>query len=283
MRLDEETKTRAWYALHTAVVEDPRVPTQKLRDIVKVVRNMKRQHKSTQVLVDKAFEDQILVGPRLYCNPGTGFALYTKEMKKNVEYISLVGQYSGLAISYTSDGNLQYADVINPSFPKKVTLESGLTPDEKAFFEEVTPERLPPDKKPQWDDTDWKVYHALRNPRQDFADVSQKLQMSCETVEERFEKIVKDCKVFLGFFPLGCKAYEHFLVTFTTEYETGIREWLQQLDRTSFLFKVDDMILVSLFHRHINRTCLKLVELEQIGVIHGFKWAIPFMDEIFLV
>lgn len=283
MRLDEETKTRVWYALHTALGENPRIPTQELRDIVKLVRNMKRQHKSSQMLVDKAFEDQILVGPRLYSNPGITVTLHTKEMNKKVEGISLVGQYSDLIISYTGEGNLQYADVVNPSFPKEVTLESGLTPGEKAFFEEITPERLQPDKIPQWDDTDWKVYHALRNPRRDFAEVSQELQIPYKTVEERFEKIVKDCKVFVGFYPLGYKAYNHFLVTFTSDYETGIREWLQQLDRTSFLFKVDDLILVSLFHKHINLTCLKLAELEQIGIIHDFKWAIPFMDDIFLV
>jgi hypothetical protein len=283
MRLDDETKQRVWYSLHTALVENPQTPTQELCDLVKVVRNMKRQHKSSQALVDKAFKDQILVGPRLYCNSGTNFALYTKEMKKKVEGITLVGQYSDLVISYTGEGNLQYVDVINPSFPEYITLESGLTPDERAFFDKITPGKLQPDKRPHWDDTDWKIYYALRNPRQDFTAVSQQLQIPRETFEKRFNKILNDCKVFLGFYPLGYKAYEPFLVTFTSKYETGIREWLQQLDRTSFLFKTDDLMLVSFFHRHINRTCLKLVQLEEIGIIHSFKWAIPFMDDIFYV
>lgn len=285
MPIDEKTRKKIDYALYRAYLENPRVTMKELFRIVGAMRNWKKHHYSAQKIVDKAFEDNILVGPHLYCNSGIHVTLFDKkgiEVKcgKDSIGITLVGQYSYLLISRADTGNLQYAEVVKPSFPAKVNLEGSMTAEEKKFFDQwfTTPQELNPDKKPQWDETDWKIYWAMRNPRKNFFEVGKELEMPWEIVKERFQKIVKDCKVFMGFFPLGYSTYDPLLITFTTDYETGIKKWLQGLDRSSWLFKVDDTIIVCLFHTHINLTCLKLSEMEQMGIIRDFKWAVPLFS-----
>jgi hypothetical protein len=55
-------------------------------------------------------------------------------------------------------------------------------------------------------------------------------------------KILKDCKSLVAFYPKGYSDYNRLLVTFKTEYETGLRESLGKLDRSSYLWKSDDTI-----------------------------------------
>jgi len=283
MPVDDRTKKKTDYALYRAVKENPRVTIKELFDVVKSVRNKKRKHKSWTSIIDESFKDQILVGPRLYCNSGIEVTLFDEgepEKEESDFGISLAGQYSYILFSPKKEGNLEYVELVNPKFPKKVTLESRITCDEKEFFDQcfAAPGMLTPDKNPQWDDTDWKVYWGLQNPRQNFFTVGKELGIPWDKVKERYEKILKDCKVLMGFFPLGYSRYDHLLVTVTTEYETGLQKWLHGLDRSSWLLKVGNTLIMYLFHTHINLTCLKLVEMEEMGILNDFRWAFPILE-----
>jgi hypothetical protein len=89
----------------------------------------------------------------------------------------------------------------------------------------------------------------------------------------------------MGFYPLGYSQYDPLLVTFRTGYETGVRKFLTGLDRSSWLFKVDDMLILYLFQTHINLTCLKFAEINDMGITEDFRVGIPLdMDrERFLI
>ena len=274
------------YALYRKYLENPRVKTRDLFRIVRALRNWKIIHGSAQAIVDNSFTDRILVGPYLYCNPGIRVTLYRREERREAEKrmnenstilgIPLLGFYSCVVFSRNSRDNLRYAELTSPSFPTKVNLEHSLTEDERRSLARIdTPEKLRKDPIPYWDDLDWKVYYAMKNPRRTFFRAAQDLQLPWKMVRERFWRIIKDCKIFMGFFPLGYGGYGQILVTFKTGYETWMRDWLCRLDRSSYLFAVDDTLIVYLFTTHVNMACLKLCEMEQIGVIRDFRVGFP--------
>jgi hypothetical protein len=283
--IDETTKTRVCYALHTVLKEDPTITMEELFLLVKTLRKMKIRHKSSRLLIEKAFEDLILAGPLLYCNPGVEITLFEEEHKRPEEnslvYMPLVGRYSYALFSHQKENNLSYAEVVSPSFPGKVVLEGSITDDEKLYFDQwfSTPGTLESDPIPQWDDTDWKVYRAMRNPRRDITEASKELHIPEEMVEERFYKILKDCKVFVGFFPLGYSRYNLSLYTITTDYESGIKKFLQGLDRSSILLKVGNMLFLYLFYTHGNLVGRKLCEMQQMGFINRLDWSALVMRE----
>lgn len=269
------------YILYTALLENPRMTMKNLIQIVKSFCNVK-QYSAAQRVVDNSFKGKTIVGPYLYCNAGINVTLFETDepTQKELEHsigIPLVCNYSYVLFSRNEKSNLQYAELVNPSFPSKVTLEGSITLDEKAFIDKCfcNPGTLEPDKPPDWDGTDLKIYQAMKNPRRRFFEVGKELQMSWKSVRDKYQKIIKDCKVFTGFFPLGYFTYSHLLVTMTTEYEQGVRTWLHGLDRSSWLFKVDNTLVLYFFTTHVNRACLKLCEMRQMGVMNGLKVALP--------
>ena len=93
---------------------------------------------------------------------------------------------------------MNYAEAIKPSFGENFVPENIKLDMEG---------KLPSDPFPEgWDDLDWQIYHLMRNPRVSFAKVSGKIKqsgkfdVSWKTIETRFKKIIKDCKVFVAFF-----------------------------------------------------------------------------------
>lgn len=285
----EERKKRVQYALCTTYLENPRVKLRDLLQVINALNNWKKTHRSAQALIDAAFREKVLMGPYLYCNQGVRATLFLNEERRQGEEkvkesstilgIPFLGFYSYVVFSRDDDSNLQYAELTKPSFPGKATLEQPLT-DEREFFTRNGGQKLGRDPIPGWDDFDWKVFHAMRNPRHSFLTVARELQVSWKVVKERFEKIVQECKVFMGFFPSGYSKYERLLLAFETDYESQMREWFCRLDRSSYLFKVDDTLIVYLFTTRVNVACLKFCEMEEIGIIRNFRVSFPGSNEI---
>ncbi len=283
MSIDDETRKHIDFALYRALKENPQITVKELFHIIASLRNWKKLHGSARRILDKSFEDKILIGPYLYCNSGIKITLFeekdtdVEELEEKDSFgILLTGWYSYLKISQDNGGTLSYAELVEPSFPARAILESSLK-GEREFIDHCfdTPGKLEPDNPVAWDDTDWNVYRAMRNPRRDLSEAAAELQIPCKTVEERFQKIVKDCKVFMGFFPLGYSNYEPLLITLRTDYETGIRKFLTGLDRSSWLLKVDDLLILYLFHTQINLTCLKFSEMSSMRLIYDINVGIP--------
>jgi hypothetical protein len=280
---ENETRECIEYVLLITLLDNPRITVRELSRIIASLRNWKLRG-SAQRIVDRLFTNEILVGPYLYCNSGMKVTLFQKkdmekgEVDKGDFSITLAGNYSSLQVSQNGKETVLYAELVKPSFPEKVALEGSIADNERAYFETWfrSPGRLKPDVIPDWDNKEWELYNAMRNPRQNFFDVGKKLQIPWKTVKERFQKIVRDCKVCMGFYPLGYSQYDPLLVTFKTRYETGMRKFLAGLDRSSWLFKVDDMLILYLFQTHINLTCLKFSEMNELRIIEDLRVGIPF-------
>lgn len=229
-------------------------------------------------LAKRAFERNIIVGPFLYCNYGFTVNIVRDDMnplktlkdlknEKSVTHaIALSGDDTLLVIS-RGGNQLSYADAIFPSFT------AGLDLCNFTFSKEGTLEKDPFPR--EWSPLDRDVFNAMRDPRVSFVDVGRILGVTWATARRHYMKIIEDCKSLVAFYPRGYGGYARLLVTFKTKYETGLKESLEKLDRSSYLWKFDDTIILILFVDDYNGTCEQFNVLEERGMIHNLRISIP--------
>jgi hypothetical protein len=234
---------------------------------------------TTSYLLKKAREEFIFVGPFIYCNSGITVDFVhdsddpltlLDQAKKDpavTRAVTLYGEYAFLCFKKGATF-LTYAEVISP------TLHSDFR---MADIELTEKGSLPVDPYPRcWDELDWKIYHLMRNPNISYPKVSAQLgrEVTWKTVATRYKKIVESCKVMMGFFPHGMNFYSQTFLTFKTGYEVNLREELQKLDRTSYLYKIKDTILLNLFLDNTAELNI-FVKLRKEGLIYDLKVSIP--------
>lgn len=261
-----------------AYQENPRVSTRVLHNKYSHYRN----RRSTTSLIREAKEKNILIGPRLWCNSGCDVEIYehvndpislleTVKQREEVTYATaLIGDPS--LICFKNGARvLTYAEAITPLFPaKKKITDISLETEGK----------LDADPYPYgWNETDWAVFHNMRDPTVSFMKVGKKLGISWHTVKNHYEKIVKDCKTWILFLPKGYDSYRQVYLLFKTEYEINLREELQKLDRTSLMYKFDDTILLHLFldeaFDNLHKYYRFFYGFDKKGIIHDLHVCIP--------
>ncbi|MGC1122920.1 MAG: hypothetical protein WBA22_17705, partial [Candidatus Methanofastidiosia archaeon] len=159
-----------------------------------------------------------------------------------------------------------YSEAIMPSFP------AGKQPHE---IYPTIKGILRADKYPNWNEFEWDVYKNMGNPRVSFVDVGKKLEVSWQTVKNHYDVIMKDAKVWLGFFPLGMNGYYHLFFSFETEYETGFKKELEKLDRTTFLFRGESKLFLFMYVENPQCLCRRFDELEKEGIVRDVRVSIP--------
>ncbi len=241
------------YRFYLEYIENPRIKNSELHEI----QNIYRAERSTGLLVKEALDEKIIVGPIIYCNCGIDVEIkFQNEIEDPIGYLDLCKSDSTVTRAVALFGEhslvcfkkgaslLLYAEAVKP------TIHSGFKLDDMELREKGS---LPTDPYPlRWDDLDWKIYDLMRDPKVSFSRVSGKLksagiQVTWKTIENRFKKIMNSCKVWVSFFPRGMDNYSQIFLTFSTDYETSLREELQKLDRTTYLYKIGNTILLNLF------------------------------------
>ncbi|MBU7011607.1 MAG: hypothetical protein HXS46_13030 [Theionarchaea archaeon] len=210
--------------------------------------------RATSNLLNDMRASKTIVGPRIWCNSGyevklvketneDPLILYEKLVQDpKVSYVMALEGYHNFLVFKNGATILKFAKAIVPSYPSKKTLYD-IDPTEKG--------KLPIDHYPEkWDEYDWRVYELMRDPNVKYWKVGQKIGMSWQTAKRRFWRIMKQCKVFVGFYPLGFDSYSQAIITFKTEYEIGIMKELEKIDRSSFIFKFDDTIILFLSYEN---------------------------------
>jgi hypothetical protein len=247
------------------------------------VQNVYESDNPVRWLLQDAYNMQIISKPEIFCNTGVSVDLektdknqleLLRECKKDplsTYAIALCGDWSFLRVRKGAS-ELRFADRVIPSYPAEVI------PCEIGFTEKGL---LPEDRYPHgWDDIDWEVYSIMKDPSISFTEAVRRshkegLGLSRATIKRHFKKILKYCKVQMNFFPEGYEGYEQVFFTFKTEYELGLHNALKKLDRTSFLWKVNDFIVLNLFVNKYCATVRRFKELEEGGLIQNLKVSIP--------
>jgi len=251
-------------------------PRTSVRELHRQYSHYKRR-RSTSDLLHNAREDRIILGPKMWCNSGCDleifenvddplFLLDVLKKRKEITYVTaLIGNPP--VICFKDGGNmLKYAEAIIPTFPAKKTVKD-ISLEKKGLLKE--------DEYPHnWNDTDWSVFYNMRDPSVSFVAAGQKLDISWHTVKDHYEKVLQDCKVWISFFPEGYRSYQQSYVFFKTEYEVGLREELGKLDRSTFIYKFEDKILLHLFLDELldNRV---FYDLKRKGKVHDLHVTVP--------
>jgi hypothetical protein len=273
--MEELKKKKAAFAFYSKIRKNPRIKYRELHS----QSPYKTEYVTTQ-FAKKLFENLVLVGPYLYCNSGISVELF-EDLDKNLTFleerkedenvthaVALMGDYAAIVFSKGAS-ILDFAEHIPPSL-------NGKGP-ENVYFE--TGQRLGSDPYPHgWSETDWIVYNAMRKPRaRYFWKVGRKIGLSTQAVRDHYSSILEDCKVHLSLFPNGYYGYSQLFLTFKTKYETGLKAELQKLDRTSYLFRCKDLIILVLFvdSNIYGGPCRKFKEMEEKGIISDLKASIP--------
>lgn len=233
--------------------------------------------------VNDAFNAQIISRPEIFCNIGVT-AEFIKSSENQLKLlkecrddpsttygIALCGDWDFVRIRKGAS-DLKFADRVVPTYPSEIKTE-------QIFFDEKG--KLQEDLYPHgWDDIDWEVYYLMKDPSIPQLEAIRRskkegLGLSRKTIMKHFEKILKDCKLRMNFFPRGYKNYEEIFFTFRTDYEVGLYNALRKLDRTSFLWKFQDFMALNLFIDHYCATVRCFKELEENGLIRDLKVSIP--------
>jgi hypothetical protein len=234
-------------------------------------------------LIRNALKLHIIFPPEIFCNTGLSVELLKpcgnqlellKECRndsKTTYAIALCGDWDFIRVRKGAS-DIKFADRVIPTYP------SYIAPHEISFDKEG---KLKEDLYPHgWDEIDWEVYYLMKNPSISYTHAIREskkngMGLARETIKAHFEKILKDCKIHMSFFPKGYRGYEQIFLTFRTEYEVGLYDALKKLDRTSLLWKVQDFIVLILFVDHYCATVRNFKELEENGLIRDLKVSIP--------
>jgi DNA-binding Lrp family transcriptional regulator len=277
MKFKRRIKAIHSFGLH--LIKNPRFKTSTFHEKYSPYRSKN----ATYELIQEGFEKEYLLPPQLYCNRGIEVELIenhknplellkSKLQEENTIYaMTLHGDYSLLCFKKGAS-LLDYMNIVYPQF-------EGI--EDIRDLEISERGELGVDPYPVlWDELDWEIYSLLRrNPRESFGKVAGKIGVSWVTVQDHYEKIIKQCKVFTSFYPETYSGYDHVLLCFRTKYETGLENALGQLDRSSYIYKFNERIIIVLFVKNYNRTVRKFEELEKEKIIRNLKVSTPVFYE----
>lgn len=243
------------------------------------------KRKKTLASIIKRYEDRVYFRPRLFVlqdvtvetiNYDGKLAYQALEDSKRdydvFDSMALVGSYSLLSFkrvkkNETSSEMLTYAESVIPTYPSS----RSITDIDPSRYEA---EQLPVMKKPKWDDLDWGIYNKMNDPNEASTKAAKALAISHKTVLSRFYDIQKECTIWMPFFPNEYENYNQFIVQLKTEYEIGFKNELSTLDRSSYIYKVGNSLLLHLFlEKNIDLDFL--LDLEKKGLIHSYSVSIP--------
>ena len=241
--------------------------------------------KSTAELINKGYERKAIADPMLYANIGFDVTILNNvdnlgELLKECEEdpktkfaLALRGELSFIRFRRGPSTLSFYQNIIPNFYSDSDNCIENLNIEEKG--------KLPRDPYPHgWSEEHWAIYEVLRFPRRKtFREVGKELELHWETVKKYYTEVLGQCKVLTSFFPLGNEGYSYQVVTFKTKYEVGVLRALKKLNRTSYLYKAEDTIILGLFLEPIPRayenSADRFVYLEEIGMIHDLHVSIP--------
>jgi hypothetical protein len=239
---------------------------------------------STYDLLKRAIDQKLIFPPRLLCLPDLDVTfvefnglprikLYKeKDKDPNVTYImALMGAYSLIYFEYGTRV-LTYVCCTTPSYPSTATFDDI---DPLKYEKKTLPEM---EKPKNWSNLHWDIYRARNNPRRPSRDVGKELNVSASTVIKYFREVLKDCDIWIPFFPKGYMNYTKYVLTLKTEYETGLIKELKRLDRSSYVYKANDTLILTLFFDR-ELEVESFLKMEKKGIIHDLRVSFPVRFE----
>ncbi len=123
-----------------------------------------------------------------------------------------------------------------------------------------------------WDELDWNIYNIMGcNVREKFNRLARKCKTTPTTAKKHFmEKVLPNCVQVHYFFPKKQTSYLEAFLRLYSEYEENIVKILSKLPCTSFVYPIEEELVVRLFHESIVVLLETLEKLEEMAIIDGY-------------
>jgi hypothetical protein len=128
-----------------------------------------------------------------------------------------------------------------------------------------------------WGDTEFRIFETMKNNIQKpFSQVARVCHLSPNTVRKYFnEEILPCCDVAHYFFPKGYNQYQQSLIVLKTKYEKDFTRILGKLPCTTYVFPLQDEIVLNVFHEGVVDVMFAIKKLEEKGYIDYHFLLIP--------
>jgi DNA-binding Lrp family transcriptional regulator len=128
-----------------------------------------------------------------------------------------------------------------------------------------------------WNEIDWKIYRAIRKDlRKPFKQIGKKIGIFSNKVKELlYDEIIPCCTIANYFFPRGYQHYDTAFMKLETEFEKSIIKKLKKLPCTTYVFPLEDSIVLIIFHEGIKDMLFLTKKIEEIGLSDDLLLSVP--------
>lgn len=128
-----------------------------------------------------------------------------------------------------------------------------------------------------WDEIHFRIYSILKNNVQlPFSQVRKQTDFSSNTIKKYFYKIVLPyCNISHYFFPKGYDHYQQSFIVARSEYEKGLVDAFSKMPCTTYIYPLEEEIVLILFHESINDLMYAIRKFEEKGYIKKYLLQVP--------
>jgi hypothetical protein len=288
-----------YFELFYLTVEDPRI---RPKSMAKQIRysGRGRSPKTLYCQLEKMYSNRISMKPQItlksfdsaqittyLCKRGASRGLYSMFRKidqdTEVSYAMCLTSCDFFLTSRNDDLRVDKfglelvwkSKLFTPIYP----IPSGLQLDMERAFENFLDSNFEKGKigrmlhkQLDWEPLDWKIYQSMRlDIRRDFTKVAKDVGVTSKTVQKRFyEKVLPKCIQINYFFPRGYHNYLKAFLLVNSNYENRITSALRKLPCTTYVFPLEESLVIILFHESVTMTLEFLEKIEEKAIIDSY-------------
>jgi len=123
-----------------------------------------------------------------------------------------------------------------------------------------------------WSELDWKIFNIMaKNVRTKMSVVSKETKTDYMTVKRHFfNTVLPACQIAHYFYPRGFSSYYQSILRLSSDYEIEIVDALQKLPCTTYVFPLEEDLLIFLCHENIAKVIEGFGKMEEKAFIDGF-------------
>ncbi|MBU7014889.1 MAG: hypothetical protein HXS52_12090 [Theionarchaea archaeon] len=128
-----------------------------------------------------------------------------------------------------------------------------------------------------WGDSEFRIFDCMKtNVQKPFSQVARACHVSPNTVRKYFnEGILPCCEIAHYFFPRGYSHYQQSLIVLKSKYEKDFVRVLSKLPCTTYVFLLQEEIVLDIFHEGAVDMMFAIKKLEEKGYIDDYFLLIP--------
>jgi len=128
-----------------------------------------------------------------------------------------------------------------------------------------------------WNEVHFNIFDTMKNNAQmPFSHVKRKIKISQTTIKKYFlNDILPYCDIAHYFFPDGYDTYLQSMIILKTDYEKGLVDQLYKLPCTTYVYPLENKLVLIIFHKGINHVMYTFKKFEEKGFVRESLLLIP--------